>query len=296
MISIALATYNGKKYIKEQLDSIINQTMKPDEIVIRDDLSTDGTFEFILEYSKKNENIKWNIKQNEINLGYKKNFYNSIISCSGDYIFLSDQDDIWIENKIEIMMNEKKKNDILLLMSNLQSFYQDDCKNVVKQEWLGIKRLKKKFNINHCVNTPRPGCTFCITKELVQLYKQNIDFLIPHDNLLWHIASLNKRVYNLNKITIKYRRHSSNVSNNKKNNKNKRIDAIKEQIKNIEYLIKLSNENNFFISQKKVFEKRLNNLENNKVINVFFSIIYFKYYYSWRIWLVDIYYVLKGVK
>lgn len=297
MISVAMATYNGKRYIKEQLDSIINQTQLPDEIVIRDDCSKDGTFDFLINYSKNYTNIKWDIKQNQSNLGYKKNFYNAIVACHGDYIFLCDQDDIWIKDKIEVMMVQMLKSNSLLLMSNLKSFYQNGCKNRVKEERLGLKKIKKSFNLNHCVNTPRPGCSFCISKELVDLYKKNIDFTIPHDNLLWHIASLQGRVCHLNRVTMKYRRHDLNASNNKKNCKDKRLEAIQEQIRNIDYLLNISEKNeerNFFLKQKIAFESRMKNLEEKNIIKLILSIKNIKYYYTLRLYFVDIYYSLRG--
>lgn len=297
MISVAMATYNGKRYIKEQLDSIINQTKLPDEIVIRDDFSKDGTFEFLINYSKKYPNIKWDIKQNKVNVGYKKNFYAAIIACRGDYIFLSDQDDIWLKDKIAVMLKQMEKGKLLLLMSNLKSFYQDGCKNRVKEERLGLRKIKKSFNLNHCVNTPRPGCSFCISKELVNLYKENIDFTIPHDNLLWHIASLQGRVWHLNRVTMKYRRHDTNASNNKKNSRQKRLEAIQEQIRNIEYMINISEgckEKKFFLRQKIVFENRLKNLKEKNMIKLILSVKNIKYYYTLRLYFVDIYYSLRG--
>lgn len=104
MISVALCTYNGEKFIKEQLESIIQQTRSPDEIIICDDVSTDNTVRVIHDVL-----TGWNGKKkiiiNEKNMGFKKNFENAIRYCSGDIIFLSDQDDVWNSRKIEIIEN-----------------------------------------------------------------------------------------------------------------------------------------------------------------------------------------------
>lgn len=98
--SIALCTYNGEKYLHEQLDSILNQTLPVDEIVICDDNSTDGTHQIIQQYCSKFPNIiKFHI--NEVNLKSVKNFEKAISLCRNEIIFLSDQDDIWHLEKVK---------------------------------------------------------------------------------------------------------------------------------------------------------------------------------------------------
>lgn len=94
MNSVAMCTYNGEKYIKEQLESIIHQTLPPDEIIICDDGSNDHTISAIKETMRVWRG-SWMLVQNEKNLGYKKNFQKAISLCQGDIIYLSDQDDVW---------------------------------------------------------------------------------------------------------------------------------------------------------------------------------------------------------
>lgn len=104
MISIAMATYNGAKFIHEQIDSILNQTIQDFELVICDDCSTDETPEILHKYAQQDDRIRVYI--NECNLGFKKNFENVIRKCKGEYIALSDQDDIWLPNHLEILLNQ----------------------------------------------------------------------------------------------------------------------------------------------------------------------------------------------
>ena len=102
MISIGMTTYNGERFLREQLDSIVSQSVSDWELIICDDCSSDSTWEILEEYEKRDSRIK--IYKNEINLGFKKNFEKAISLCKGEYIALSDQDDIWNSNHLEILL------------------------------------------------------------------------------------------------------------------------------------------------------------------------------------------------
>lgn len=104
MISIAMATYNGGRFIRLQLDSILCQTLAFDELVICDDCSTDDTVEILQEYRDKDSRIK--IFINDHNIGFNRNFQKAIGLCEGDYIALSDQDDIWLPLHLEVLSNQ----------------------------------------------------------------------------------------------------------------------------------------------------------------------------------------------
>ena len=96
-ISVALATFNGEKYIKEQLQSILSQQLPVDEVVISDDGSSDSTPEIIKDFIKDNELENWSFSVNEKNLGYAQNFIHTIKKTTGDIVFLCDQDaDLWM--------------------------------------------------------------------------------------------------------------------------------------------------------------------------------------------------------
>ena len=99
-VSVALCTYNGEKFLKAQIDSILFQTQKVDEIIVCDDKSSDSTIAILENYKFSNPDV-FKIYKNEVNLRSVKNFEKAISLCTGDIIFLSDQDDIWVENKVE---------------------------------------------------------------------------------------------------------------------------------------------------------------------------------------------------
>jgi glycosyltransferase involved in cell wall biosynthesis len=111
LISIAMATYNGEKYLRLQLDSIISQTHQNFEVIICDDCSTDDTTAILREYAKRDKRIK--IFCNTENLGLVKNFEKALSFCSGEYIALADQDDIWLPEKLEVLLSKIGINDLI---------------------------------------------------------------------------------------------------------------------------------------------------------------------------------------
>ncbi len=97
MISVSLCTYNGEQYIREQLQSIFNQSMPVDEVVIGDDGSSDATLSIINTFKEK---YPIRVLESGQKLGTIRNFLRTIFECTGDIIFLSDQDDIWVPCKV----------------------------------------------------------------------------------------------------------------------------------------------------------------------------------------------------
>ena len=123
-VSIVLCSYNGEKYIEEQLDSLRVQTRPADEVMIFDDRSTDRTVKIVQDFIRKYELSGWSIEVNSENKGWKRNFMEGMQKASGDLIFPCDQDDVWMMNKIEKMSEIiEKNNNILLLTANYKSSY-----------------------------------------------------------------------------------------------------------------------------------------------------------------------------
>lgn len=126
-LSVAICTYNGSKYIEKQLKSIIQQELKVDEIVICDDGSKDDTLLKIQSLADTHQEIHWIIEQNNPNLGFCNNFGKAFSLCTGDIIFLSDQDDIWYPNKSKVIasyfLTHKDKN---VIFSNAHLMDEND--------------------------------------------------------------------------------------------------------------------------------------------------------------------------
>lgn len=123
LVSVVMCTYNGEKFLRPQIGSVLSQTYSNIELVIVDDASSDNTVQILEEYKRKDSRVKYFV--NEKNLGYNKNFEKAFSLAPGDYIAPCDQDDIWAASKIEMMMNEWSE-DSLFVYSLSGNFANDD--------------------------------------------------------------------------------------------------------------------------------------------------------------------------
>lgn len=216
MISVALCTYNGEKYIGQQLDSILLQSMPVDEIVVLDDNSQDSTFDVLSEYAKKYQQIR--LIRNEVNIGYRKNFERALVESKGEYIFFSDQDDVWHPGKV------KESIDYLQTSGKLGAFTDADLINqdgssletslFIHQNlipYIENELLQKYiFEILSLKGNFVTGATLVVTKEAKDLI---IPFRtskgIAHDEwIALKLSSLQKLGY-INKKLMSYRIHPS---------------------------------------------------------------------------------------
>lgn len=120
-ISIAVCTYNGERFLQQQLDSLLAQTLRPDEIIVRDDVSSDATAALVAAFATRAQamGIHVDAQVNPENLGYRRNFQEAITACSGDLIFLCDQDDVWDATKLQRFADAfQARPELLVLHSN----------------------------------------------------------------------------------------------------------------------------------------------------------------------------------
>lgn len=211
MISVAMTTYNGEKYIKEQIMSIFNQSIEIDELVIVDDASTDSTVSIIS--NLKDPRIRLFV--NDINKGYIENFYRAIEKTRGDYIFLSDQDDIWEYEKIETLIRVLNKRDCAAVCSNCSII--DSNGNKLKESHLNKFFIKKNYIVQKIdyrkllFENVAQGCTYGFTKNVKECYLKIHEKNIIHDWQIMLISSLIGNVYFINKPLIRYRIHENNA-------------------------------------------------------------------------------------
>ena len=231
--SIVLATYNGSKYIKQQLDSFKNQTRIPDEIIICDDGSSDNTITIIESYIKENSELNIILYKNEYNLGYSANFYKAANLSTGDVIFFSDQDDIWNKDKIlKVSAYFENYANIGALLCNYTLI--DENSNFInnKKGYAFFKRAFGLYKFSDLVKTfSCGGLNLAVRKEYIHKYSQYIlDRNLSHDVPLGIILSSIKKLYFLDEVLVYHRVHNNNVTR-PSNSLSDRILNYKKQLK-----------------------------------------------------------------
>jgi glycosyltransferase involved in cell wall biosynthesis len=204
MISVCIATYNGEKYIHDQLQSILKHLGEHDEIIISDDHSVDSTVSIIQEF---NDSRIWIIKNK--GRGVIQNFENAIEHAKGDYIFLSDQDDIWSENKIEICIQNFNRGYDLILSDC--TMFDSETNQIFNESFFEFNKSKKGV-IKNIMKNSYIGCCMAFNKkvkEAVIPFPKNIPM---HDSWIGIVSEIYFNVnFNTNKL-ISHRKHSLNAS------------------------------------------------------------------------------------
>jgi len=223
-ISIALCTYNGALYIEEQLASIFRQTLRPLEIVVVDDCSTDATVR-ILRRIKKESEIPIRLYVNRRNVGVIGNFEKAVGLCRGDYVALCDQDDVWLPEKLAIFCKEMTDTEAehgnltpILVYSDLRVADRD----------LGVRHESfNKFYVcpqeEHVLETLIvqnfvTGCVTMLNRPLIMNSMPIPEEAVLHDYWFALIAATTGRIRYIPVPTVLYRQHSQNVTGVRKKN------------------------------------------------------------------------------
>lgn len=236
-IDILLATYNGEKYLREQIESILHQTYKNIHLIISDDKSTDNTREILKEYEKYN-NI--DIYYQEKNLGYVKNFEFLLKKVENKYYMLSDQDDVWLKEKVEKSMDTLKKNDADLVFGDLEVV--DENLKTIYASFGDFMLLNRK--INKYINSYKLNYLYnCVTGCTILSKKEFIKYIIPipktskyliHDHWIGLMIALNGKLAYMPQKYIKYRQHGTNqVGTDKISHKFKKLEQVRELFINV---------------------------------------------------------------
>lgn len=224
-ISIALATYNGAKYLQAQLDSFTSQTLQPDELIVFDDGSVDETMEIIEAFCEISP-FKVLIHRNETNLGYTKNFSKALSVCSGDLIFLSDQDDVWLPEKVEVVANFFLENPDKHLIIHDGELVDE---NLVSHGSTKLGQVISGYGTDSSIVT---GALTAIRATLLPIILPIPDSISGHDVWIHNIARVLNTRFVLYRNLQYIRRHSHNTSawiasSLKKIN---RLDVFKKQL------------------------------------------------------------------
>lgn len=205
MISVCMATYNGEKYVKRQLESILIQLSNIDEVIVSDDGSRDQTVKMIQDMH--DPRIK--IFHNKGIHGFTHNFENALKQAQGDYIFLSDQDDIWMDNKVSNMMEALKTVDFV----SSDCITVDENMNVLQISRFDAFGIKLGF-FNHLIKSRYLGCCMAFRKSVLNAclpFPKN-DSLIEHDIWIAAVAFLYFKSALIKQPLIYYCRHGENAS------------------------------------------------------------------------------------
>jgi glycosyltransferase involved in cell wall biosynthesis len=219
--SVCIATYNGEKYIGEQIASILPQLQPQDEIIISDDHSTDHTLEIV----KSFDDSRIKIIFNEGEKGYTSNFENSLKNASGDFIYLSDQDDVWFPEKMAVYKEEFKSNDFVVSNAKIVD---ENLESADNQTYFDLRGISTGF-LSDLIKAKSLGCCMAFNRKVLNKilpFPENKE-LCPHD--LWIL--LMSEFYFKSKIIkepqIFYRRHGNTASTGGKTNNNSLLFMLK---------------------------------------------------------------------
>lgn len=222
-VSIVLSTYNGEKYLEEQIESILSSTYKDFELYATDDGSQDDTMEILGRYKEKYPD-RIHVSQNETNLGVTMNFLNAISKMTSEYIMLCDQDDVWNMDKVARTLKRMKQMEVqfgkgLPIAVFTDAYVVDDKLNILHESFFKSSRLNpRRVDLPHLLMENKLiGCTVMINQALQRILQSNP---LPkrakfHDGWLGLIAASVGRIGFIKDSTLLYRQHSSNVVGNR---------------------------------------------------------------------------------
>jgi glycosyltransferase involved in cell wall biosynthesis len=204
-ISVALAAYNGARYLQEQLDSLTAQRRLPDEVVVFDDASSDGTVG-ILETFRATAPFEVTVHRNATNLGYSANFEVAISRCAGDLIFMSDQDDVWFPEKIETVTRLFEKEPAIMAVCHNRIITRHDLTHN------GVTELRNIRSLGLPSSELKTGCCTAFRRQWLEVVLP-----IPHETITYDVwinrmADLLEVRRILPRPLLYYRRHGSNAS------------------------------------------------------------------------------------
>ena len=280
-VDILLATYNGEKYIKEQVESILNQTYENIRIIISDDCSTDNTRQVLKEY-ENNEKIK--IFYQEKNLGYVKNFEFLLKQVESNLYMLSDQDDVWKKEKVEKSVEKIESEKLDLVFGDLEVV--DENLNTLYKSYNRymhlihkIKKYQKDYRLQYLYNC-MTGCTIISRKNWIDKvlpFPTNSKYMI-HDYWLGLVIALNGKVGYIEEPYILYRQHGKNQVGSKKASK---TASKLEEVRNISINTRIGTFETY-VMHEEIFDEKLR--KQNKKALEYFKMLKNKKNFNFRQW------------
>ena len=281
-IDILLPTYNGEKYLREQLDSILNQTYKNIRLIISDDCSKDSTPKILEEYRNKDERIELYLQKE--NMGVVKGIEFLLKKVKSNYYMLADQDDVWLPLKVEKSIETLKKQKADLVFGDLEVV--DQNLNTIFPSFGDFMLLNRKihkyidsYKVNYLYNCVT-GCTILSKREFIEKIlpiPTESKYLI-HDHWIGLIVALNGKLAYMPEKYIKYRQHGNNqVGTNKISHGFERLEQVRELFINVKLGVFGT-----YVNNKERFPKELQ--EQNKKAFDYFNDIKSKRNFNFKGW------------
>jgi len=226
-VSVCMASFNGGKYIRKQINSILIQLTDKDELIISDDGSTDDTISIIESINDPRVMLHHSTAKNII-----KNFENAISKASGDIIFLADQDDIWHKDKVVVCKEYLKKYECVF--SNLEVFQNEDIENTK----LFFNSNKRKTGVlRNLIKNNYIGATMAFRKSLIKNVLPFPKNVYMHDIWIAMISELVASTFFIDKALVYYRRHGENASATGEKSTNSLFKKLKMRLVLVYHLI-----------------------------------------------------------
>lgn len=273
-----MATYNGEKYLYEQIESILNQSYKNWILLIRDDKSEDSTVSIIEEYEKKDSRIRL-LRDRKGNLGFVKNFEELLKNSQEEFVMFSDQDDYWekdkIKNYIEILQKDEKLSQIPLLIHS-NSFICDKELKIVKEKFIDSSIASEKNGNSYFFSYVVQGSTVMINRKLKEICVPFLSSVTLHDRY-FHLISefFGKRIF-IDKSLMKYRQHMNNEIGARRNILQKILKKRYFDTKDRDLIIELKEKYAEIIKKEKIKEidayLEVTNIQKNRFMRFFLSL------------------------
>lgn len=290
MISIAMTTYNGEKYLQEQIDSILAQTIQDFELVVCDDCSTDGTWDILTEYKEADPRIS--LYRNKENLGVKSNFEKAMSLCKGEYIALSDQDDIWMPNHLEVLLNTIGDK---LMSCGYNLLVDEDNRDLINQKQIKLKdcipenELYMAYSIILYRN-PFQGASMLIHRRLLDVLLPIHPRLAYHDSWIAILTCFYGGFSFCDSVVTRQRKHKENVTKAWVNKTNRLTEFFKNvknpcfydrttMLSEIEKRVSLSDDGKKVLSDLWKIVNR-NSSVWGRILNFFFKIRHYQLIYG----------------
>lgn len=314
-ISVVMATYNGAEFIFDQLESLRNQKRSPDEVIIVDDASTDGTIRIMEEYIAAHRLENWSIHKNRQNIGWKRNFVRGFRMASGEFIFPCDQDDIWRSDKLSVMSEIMDRHkEIQVLVGGADYLFMEDCERKtfryrVSQFLDSRKKRKHGFNtmelrkkeFDYSFKKIEQGCRMCIRKSFWEEVEKYWFPELAHDSLFSFYGKLKGGYYILDYDVIDYRYHVGSASVPNGRDRANRLKELQTDLLEITSLQENSKEMDVSHREMRILEqaviwngKRLGLVRDRKFGCGIRLLGYMRFYPQQRRYVTDWLYAIRG--